>query len=274
MTTKTKTMMRHVFALATAFAVAPSLAAAQSADPPASQPAAAEVPPTTQGPAPEEKRKLRTATEQEEEETAPPPEDEVQWGVGAYSRFITLPSFVFDLFVDHSTSMNSFAVAGSVVRRKGNFDIVFTLEYASTSPKDGLWQEKGEEPGMPSMNPDYVDFQSLAFLSGDVSFIWHAPLTDFMAFRYGVGIGIGVPLNGYEHADTECPPGTRLEDLDNPSRCPVTGVNEEDDLPPVLPVVNLLAGLRFKIVDQLSLQVEVGWRFPAFFAGAGLGYFF
>jgi len=52
------------------------------------------------------------------------------------------------------------------------------------------------------------------------------------------------------------------------------GKIDDDNLPPVVPIVNLMAGLRFKLVDQLSLQVELGWRFPAFFAGAGVGYFF
>jgi hypothetical protein len=35
-----------------------------------------------------------------------------------------------------------------------------------------------------------------------------------------------------------------------------------------------LAGLRFKVGEQLSIDVELGWSFPAFFAGAGVGYFF
>ena len=254
----------------------PSVSRAQ--DPPPAQPAGppAGTPTTSSQAPPPDTHKLRTATEEEEEQVTPPPEPEVIWGIGARARFITIPTFVFDLFVDHSTGLNAFSVAGSVIRRNGNFDIVMTLEYASTSPDDGLWQEKDEVPGMANMDPDLVVFDGLSQISADVSFIWHAPLTDFMAFRYGAGIGIGVPIGGYTHTDTVCPAGTRIDDLDNPSQCPVApGARVEDDnLPPVVPIVNLLAGLRFKVADQFSIDVELGWRFPAFFAGAGIGYFF
>jgi hypothetical protein len=277
------TIFRNRIALAAAALLAvPSLASAQSGTPTPEQPATAPAtePPATTTPAPQsappEERKLRTATEEEEEAETPPPEDPVFWGVGAYARFITIPTFVFDLFVEHSTAMNQYAIAGSVIRRKGNFDIVLTLEYAATSPEDGLWQEKDEIPGMPGMDPDIVIFDNLAMISVDASFIWHVPLTDFMAFRYGVGIGVGVKLGSYTHQDTMCPAGTRIDDLDDPDACTPIAARpaEEDDIPPVLPVVNLTTGLRFKIVDQLSLQVELGWRFPAFYAGAGVGYFF
>jgi hypothetical protein len=232
-------------------------------------PTAAPAPqPTTQG-----ERQLRM---EEEETTEAESDPEVYWGIGARSRFITTPKWLIELFVDHATTMQQVSFAGEVIRRKGNFDIVISLEYARVAPEDGLYQEKGEVPNQVDMYPDFYNFDSsFAFLSADVSFIWHFPLTDFMAFRVGPGVGIGIPLGGWENTDTMCDSTTMIDDLDDPNQCqPIPGTTEEGSPPPVMPVVNLLAGLRFKIVDQLSINVEAGWRMPAFFVGGGIGYFF
>jgi hypothetical protein len=215
-------------------------------------------------------RKLRM---DEDEETVVL-EEEVFWGIGARSYYTFLPAGVIELFVEHATSMNSASFAGSVIRRKGNFDIQFSVEYGIYSPENGLYQEKGEDPSMVDMYPDLVEFDNLGMVSLDASFIWHTDLTDFMQFRYGAGVGVGVKIGSFTQRDTTCDSSTTIDDLDDPNACPATGQLEEGDVPPVLPVVNLLLGFRFKIVDQLSLNIEAGWRFPAFFAGGGIGYFF
>lgn len=235
-------------------------------------------PGATAGPAPQsgtapEKKKLKMGEEETEEKES---EDEVFYGIGARTRFITTPKWLIELFVEHATSMVSFSVAGEFVRRKGNFDLVVSLEWEKVAPDDGLYEEKGETPNQVDMYPDFYKFDSnFSFLSADVSFIWHFPLTDFMAFRIGPGVGIGIPIGAWENTDTVCDSTTTNSDLDDPQACaPVVGTTEKGDPPPVVPVVNLLLGLRFKVVDQLSINLEGGFRLPAFFLGAGVGYFF
>jgi hypothetical protein len=217
-------------------------------------------------------RKLRM----DEEEEAVEVESETQWGIGARSYYTFLPAAVIELFVEHATSMNSASFAASVIRRKGNFDIEFNIEYGIYSPENGLYEEKGEDPSQVDQYPDLTIFDNLGMISGDASFIWHTDLADFMQFRYGAGIGVGVKIGGATQQDTMCDSTTTIDDLDDINACPPrTGAPiEEMDIPPVLPVVKLMLGFRFKIVDQLSLNIEAGWRFPAFFAGGGIGYFF
>jgi hypothetical protein len=233
--------------------------------------------PTTTSPQPssgeEPERKLKMTEDDTEEKES---EEEVFYGVGARTRFITTPKWLIELFVEHATSMVSFSVAGEFVRRKGNFDLVVSVEWSKVAPEDGLYEEKGESPNQVDMYPDFYDFDSnFSFLSADVSFIWHFPLTDFMAFRIGPGVGLGIPIGSWQNTDTVCDSTTTIDDLDDPNACaPVPGTTEQGDPPPVVPVVNLLMGFRFKIVDQLSVNIEGGWRLPAFFIGGGIGYFF
>src|SRR5262250_1270501 len=122
----------------------------------------------------------------DEPETAAP-EAPAQIGVGGRFRYIFLPSAVLNLFLGHSTSMNSFAAGGEVIRRKGNLDIVFGLEYANISPSNGLYLEKGKNPALMTDQPDYVTFDNFSMISLDGTFIWHSDLADWMQFRYGTG---------------------------------------------------------------------------------------
>jgi hypothetical protein len=209
----------------------------------------------------------------DEPETAAP-EAPAQIGIGARFRYIFLPASVLNLFLGHATSMSSVAIGGEVIRRKGNLDIVFGLEYANISPANGLYLEKGKNPALMSDYPDYVTFDNFSMVSVDGTFIWHADLAPFMQFRYGAGIGIGFLLGDIKKQKGSCPSSTTPDQLDNPHACdPVSPTVRLADKPPVVPIVNLLVGLRFKIVNELSANVEIGFR-DVFFSGVSLGYFF
>jgi hypothetical protein len=223
-----------------------------------------------------------------EAETAaePPPEEgdipavkrdpnKRRWGVGARLRYVFLPAGMVELFVDHATSMSSVGFGAEVVTRKGNFDVVFGLEYANIAPENGLYQEKGEDPSVAGMYPDYVEFESFALLALDASFIWHATLSEKVQLRYGAGIGLGFVLGDIYQTDTVCPPGTTVGDLDDPNHCttvPGTRV-ASDDVPPVVPIVNVLLGARFMLAEGLSLNVEGGFR-DVFYLGVSSNYLF
>jgi hypothetical protein len=247
-----------------ALALVPSLALAQD---PAADPAAT----TTTSGLPEE-------TPEETPEELPPevPEaEQAQFGLGVRLRYGAAPTSIINLFpVSHSTPASLYGVAASLVRRKGNLDIGFTVQYDRIDLEAGLWQEDDEDPSIDGMYPDFVECTSCSFLAFDVSFTWHARLTEWLAFRYGAGIGIGVPLQNATQTDTSCPASTTNDDLDNPMHCarePSTTVDA--DVPPVLPVIQFMVGFRFKVMDKLSFNIEGGLR-DVLSAGVGIDYFF
>lgn len=203
-----------------------------------------------------------------------------QFGVGARVRYVTLPNWLLELFLDHATSMSSVGFGIEVVRRKGDFDIVFGLEYANVSAESGLYLEKGDDPGNNCVAtgecPDDVVFDGLALIGFDASFIWHTNLgTPKVQLRYGAGIGVGIVLGDILQYDTSCPPGTTVNDLDDRNACPhLPGdPHEKADKPPVVPIVNVLLGLRFQVAPQLTLNLEGGFR-NMFFLGVGTDYIF
>jgi hypothetical protein len=218
----------------------------------------------------EDKKKLVVG---EPETAAPEPTATV--GIGVRMRYIFLPQSVLELFLGHATSLSSYAFGGEVIRRKGNLDIAFGVEYANLSPSDGLYLEKNRNPANSSDYPDFVHFDGFGMISVDGTFIWHTDLTPWMSFRYGAGVGIGFLVGDIDKQKATCGSTTTTGQLDDPSVCPVTPgtVVRKADYPPVVPIVNLLLGLRIKLHDEVSLNVEAGFR-DVFFVGGGIGYFF
>jgi hypothetical protein len=202
-----------------------------------------------------------------------------RWGVGARFRYVFLPAGVLELFLDHATSLSSVGFGAEVVGRKGNFDIVFGLEYDNVSPSDGLYQDKGDDPGDCGTNndacPDFTRFDGLGVIALDANFVWHTKLASKIDLRYGGGLGIGIVTGDLYQTKKVCPPGTTIGDLDDPNACPTTleAEKKSDDVPPVVPIVSLLLGVKFQVTDNVAINVETGFR-DVFFLGAGTDWIF
>jgi hypothetical protein len=251
-------------------------ARAQQPTPPPAQPGPAPAPPPPVGTPPAPSPDGTTPTPIEPEEKLQP-EEPGAVGLAVRGRFIFLPSAIMNLFLSHSTSLAQYSFGAAFVRRKGNFDIEFGLEYANVSPKDGYYLEKGNDPGVQGQYPDRIHFDNFSMISADATFIWHTDIVPTVQFRYGAGIGIGFLLGNIVATKQMCSTGTSTGDLDDPNangKCSdIPGSTTNKSKPPVLPIVHLLAGVRFKLIDQLILNVEIGIRdLP--FVGVNIGYFF
>lgn len=250
-------------------AFGPSALAQDAQSQPAAEPPAPPAP-TLAPLSDEDKKKLKV----DEPETAAP-EPSATIGVGVRMRYIFLPKSVLELFLGHATSLSSYAIGGEVIRRKGNLDIAFGLEYANISPEDGLYLEKDRNPALATDYPDFVHFDGFGMISVDGTFIWHADLAPWIQFRYGAGVGVGFLIGEIQKQKAPCGSTTTVDQLDDPNTCMVAPgtLVRKADYPPVVPIVNLLLGFRIKLRDEISLNIEGGFR-DVFFVGGGIGYFF
>jgi hypothetical protein len=195
-------------------------------------------------------------------------------GVGGRFRFVLVPGFIRNIFFDYSPSASALVMGAEVIRRRGNLDIVFGLEYWRVQADDSLILDKGDNPSMPDEAPDFVDFKSLGGIGADVQFTWHTEIAPMLDFRYGAGIGVVIPVGSATQTDTECMPNTSADDLDDRDRCPnIPGSTVDANIPPILPLPTLLAGLRFSPIEQFSFNLEVGMHF-LFYGGLTIDYFF
>ena len=218
----------------------------------------------------------------------------VRYGAGFHIRGIFVPTWFLNLFLDASTPLNSVAVGGEFVRRKGNFDLIASMDFGFYSPRDGNYLGKGDDP---QTETDYVQFRDLNLLAFNVHFIWHYPIVPWVSFVYGAGVGFGIVLGDIFRIsnDPERCNQDNVEDIDqcypkgmDPARrdeflAQNTGTGsdspddphlfKEDDVWPVVPVVHLLVGFNFKISDQFAVRLDGGFR-NAFYVGATSHYFF
>jgi hypothetical protein len=200
-----------------------------------------------------------------------------QLGIGAKFRYVFVPESVMNLFFQHSVGMSSVGFGADFIRRKGNFDIDISFEYETITPNgcptiadttsSCLFVGKSDDPTLAGKYS--LHFDNLALLGFDVSFIWHTKIIPHVFLRYGAGIGLGFVTGDIKKV--ECNAGSTNLDANTCTENPASF--ETVDKPPVVPIVNLLVGLRVNIVDKLTLNVEVGFR-DMFYTGVGLGYFF
>jgi hypothetical protein len=226
----------------------------------------------------------------------PPREPKTPYQLGARLRGIFVTEAMLAPFLAARTSMESVSVAAELIYRTRKFDVVTSLDYSHWPVKDGNYLGAGNPP---DLDTKYVEFRGLGFLSADVSLIAYHHVNKWMDIRYGGGLGLGVVFGTVLATNnwTNC----TLANVSDLSQChPVnvdlTGPNKEQQLaateapgqrdtaqnphrtvrpekPPVLPVINLVFGLRFLLHPRVSLTVETGFR-NSVFVGAGAHYHF
>jgi hypothetical protein len=276
-------------------------AQAPAGAPPAAPPAGGEMPPPTEteapgAAAPAEAPPVLAGAVAATSDRAP----NVSYGVGARLRWVSVPTWMLNLFTKKNVPLSSYAVAGEFYRRKGEFDFIFSIGYQNMSPPDGNWLGKGHDP---TFDTDYVQFKGLGFVGLDVSFVWHTYFTDWIGMHYGAGLGLGIVTGSMLRTSngtpgcTEATAGdyTKCYPVTLPAPCPASGCSDaqlaalgpgpddpanphrftDPNVPPVLPIVNVVVGVDFRLPRVRGWEAKLeGGFYDAFFLGGGVGYTF
>jgi hypothetical protein len=223
-----------------------------------------------------------------------------KYALGARLRYIFVTQAMMSPFLTASTDMNSVSTALEFSYRRPTFDVVTSLDFSWLALNDGNYLASGHPP---DLDTHYVQFRNLSFLSIDVSILGHNWLTKWLEIRYGAGLGLGVVMgdvlltnNGTQctlanvHDTSQCHPvsptqgpiipGTPgFEDKLKATEAPKATDTAQDphrgpgDKPPVMAVVNIMIGLRFKVHQHVLLGWDLGFR-NAIFTGVGVHYLF
>ncbi|HEY5449051.1 MAG TPA: hypothetical protein VIQ54_09885 [Polyangia bacterium] len=232
------------------------------------------------------------------EETPPQRQADLSYGVATRLRWVTVPAWMLNLFTKKNVPLSSWGTGIEFFRRKANFDLVLSFSYQNMSPPDGNWL--GAEPHPANTDTDYVQFNGLALWGVDLSFVWHAPINEWFGIHFGAGIGVAYVA------------GEILRTSNDPARCTeanagdvsacrpvgsdyrngqvVLGANSlqpgpddpynphrfaDPNKPPVLPIVNLLVGVNFRLPQVRGWEARLeGGFYNAFFMGGAIGYTF
>lgn len=243
----------------------------------------------------------------------PPPEDatsspavtteapvaprDVVYGAGARLRWVSVPHWMLGLFTKENQSLSSYGFAGEFYRRKGDMDIMVGLSYQRMGPPDGNWLGKGHDA---NIDTDLVQFRNFGFVGLDATFIWRSPLSEYVAFRYGAGLGLAImtgemlrtsaagcteqnkgdvtvckPIvcRGRTCTEAELAMSSRTGTIDNGPGDPHRF--KDSNVPGAIPILNLVMGFDFHIPQAKGLELRLeGGFYDAFFLGVAAGYLF
>lgn len=238
---------------------------------------------------------------------APPPavtRPESPHALALRARWVTLPGWALSPYLAAHTELNDgWGVGLEYLYRRTGFDVVISLDYSSLSARDGNYLGKTNDP---ATETHFLHFANLSSLSIDVSLIGHWNLTSWMELRFGAGLGAGyvfgeiyqITGNSNCTADTAGDPSkcyptkigpivkttpelvTQLENArcspdftDGGRDSAQSPCYRRTDVYPfnvrIVPVLNVLLGLRFKLQRHVYLHLDGGFRLAGFYAGGG-----
>jgi hypothetical protein len=199
----------------------------------------------------------------------------VEYALGTRLRGVFVPTWFLEAFMQHAHPLNSIAWGAEFTRRKGNLDIVVALDvgwYGHIAPAN--WTGSDKDLGFP-LDTYWTEFSKLVFTSIDVNWIWHYDFTEWIALRYGGGVGLGFVSGNIYRGLSGPPSGCTKATVDDLTVCNRSYLGAParfaEDLSSyrVLPVVSVLLGLRFRVHRHAVITLEGGFHDAFFFGGGG-----
>jgi hypothetical protein len=271
-------------------------APSESAPPPAAMPAPAETAPPAAGASgpvippgelAEEAPTLRVA--------------DLSYGVAARLRWVSVPKWMLNLFTRQNMPLSSWGTGLELFRRKSNFDLVLSFSYQNMSPPDGNWLGKDKIAHPANIDTDFVQFNGLALWGVDLSFVWHTMFNEWFGIHYGAGIGVAYVAGEILRTSND-PSACNEQTAGNINICKPVGATPngkgsltlsqqslmkgpdeptnphrfaDPNVPPALPIVNILVGVDFKLPQVRGWEARLeGGFYNAFFLGGAVGYTF
>ncbi len=218
-----------------------------------------------------------------------------QFGGAFRARYVTLPGWFLGMFTKASRALHSYGVGLEGFRRKRDSEdrnrfteMSLALGFQSMGPPDGNWLGKGKDP---LYDTDWVQFKNFGFWTIDFSYLGRQFFNDVIGIHYGAGLGLAIvqgdvlrtsSQNCNEKNLSTCRPQCGDHTCSEAELKDSEGAKDawndphrfrEGSIPAVIPLINLVAGVDFRIptVPGLEFRVEGGF-YNAFFLGGGVAY--
>ncbi|MBA3395328.1 MAG: hypothetical protein H0T89_21950 [Deltaproteobacteria bacterium] len=219
----------------------------------------------------------------------------IEYGIGLRLRAVRIPKGLLELVMERAPGpVKSHGIGVELSRRRGDLELQLGAEFEYLQPAEGVYIESnadvaaGDEADF-ILSPKHNGQRKLGWFTVEFTFLNHAAITDYLAIRYGAGLGIGIVTGELGRYDVICngatnrspepgcvPPGPPFDGAGTYSDDGGTiapGTIATYDLPPVFPVVNAIVGLQLKPFKKMTINVEGGIRTVPFF-GVSTSIFF
>jgi hypothetical protein len=222
------------------------------------------------------------STTEGDEDAETPESEKLHWGFGVRGGPRGVPSVGLDLFYDTHPSLKDTlgtSVGLELIRRKGDVDLRlgFSFEdYTGTEGDGDQFLQKGD----PIDELEFIK-NTIQIISFDLNVLGATEITDWWNLTYGAGIGVGVVRGDILRTDTfAVDPNDqtvrRICTDTNQAGCFEVNFSEKANgkVPPAIPVLNMLLGMRFDFSKNVSFRIEGGLRTISVYTGAGFDFVF
>jgi hypothetical protein len=205
-------------------------------------------------------------------------------------RYLTLPDSVIDPWTYdeddarvpghlNRPKIRAYSLGLEYVTRNDTANGIFYAEYWGPMVEDGYWDDV-EEPPI-TTDGDYIVFDNFGVWALGGNFAFEVKASPVISFMFGGGLGIAfitgdlLEWNPGSNAigDPSCTQGNGS--LDNPESAPAyerfaagCGDDGAKEVPRVLPIVDILAAVRFNFSDRATFRLEGGLHDLLYLGGA------
>ncbi len=178
------------------------------------------------------------------------------WGVGIKARSWRVSKRLQQQFMEVSPGpATGRGIGFDFTRRTGDIELAFGFGYDTLNGQDGYYVDNGGDPTVAG-DTDYNEFDKLEWFTAEFTVVGHAKIHKFLEFRFGAGIGVGMMRGEMRKTDALC------STYRVPESCMIdpnaVDVDKPADIPPVLPVINMLVGLELTPFDWLHVYIDAG----------------
>lgn len=223
--------------------------------------------------------------EDEDEDEASEDSGPRTWFFGPYFRFVLVPAFIPQLFLDEAPTVANPAFGVNATRRGEPVHIVLGLGYTGYSFEDPF-----RASGDPVTDTEWVE-SNLGLIHATASLLWDTELSEQFGFEYGFGADLGIvtgelvrteayptggggyapcigPLNPPTAPPGYCEPGAVAYDQNGAHYNVV-----EERVPPIalVPMIPHLA-LRYTPASEWVVKAEVAYGIVQFWFGISAAY--
>jgi hypothetical protein len=215
--------------------------------------------------------------------------------INVRGRYLSVPDSVLDPWVFDSDDarvpghmdrpkIRAYSLGLEYVMRNETANGIFYAEYWGPMVDDGYWDDVEEPPN--TTDGDYIVLDDFGIWSLGGDFAFEVKASPVVSFLFGGGLGIAIMTGDFLEwnpgsnatGDPTCSEGDGS--LDNPTSAPAyerfaagCGNDGAKEIPRVLPVIDMLAALRFNFSDQATFRIEGGLH-NLLYLGAGMGIVF
>lgn len=192
------------------------------------------------------------------------------FGFGVSGRQIQLTRGFMEIFTEEAPpGTRTDGVSVEFARRGKDLEFVLGFGYDNLEATNGNYLQSGGDPSVAGQ-VDYTNFTGFHWFSVDATLVSYLELHRILSIRYGAGLGVGVVRGEVTRTDQIC-------SSDNLRRDCVPDPNGEQqqevvDLPPALPIIHAHAGLQFRPLKGLALNIDAGIRNVPYLGASAMFY--